>query len=176
MNIVQRLVVAAGVLLAMPALAADLRIPPPLTTPTKASLIPPHSAAPPPPPALPAAPSAPAKPELAKESPAMPAPAPAVAPPPLPAPPARSELPASSPAELPAATPTWLERFGPFLRSQLERIFADEIVTGSITPAKPRCGTGTKATSRTERDPCRAQPPHRRRDRGHEDARHKARH
>jgi hypothetical protein len=155
MKIAQRLgdvaVLGLAVLLvaAAPVAAADLPIPPLLPSPTKASLSPWDRPAPPAQaaPLDSVIPNIPNK-DIVKETPAEPR---AIQPPEPP-------IMESSPGELPS-TPTWLERFGPFLKSQLDMIF-----TGSITPpAEPRCEPGKKSSKRSTAKACGKPPPRRNR-------------
>lgn len=119
----------AAVLVVVPARAADLKIPPPLPSATKASFRPPPSRAVAP---LPA-PVELVVPNVPDEAPVQ---QPAAAPPP----PVDAE---PHPAD-DAPMPTLLDRFGPFLKSQLELIFTGSIPKNSET----RCAVAGTAKKR----------------------------
>jgi hypothetical protein len=124
MQSVWRLAMLAGLIVATPVFAAELPIPPLNPTPARASFPQPQPLQPAPVTIVPSVP------DVAREAPPPPA--------------YRDPTP-----EQPDASPTWLERFGPFLKSQLDMIF-----TGSITPQEePRCETGKR---RGDQQACRS--------------------
>jgi hypothetical protein len=55
--------------------------------------------------------------------------------------------------------PTWLERFGPFLKSQLEEIFTGSIKPPAPAASEPRCEPARKESRRVNSTAChRAHP------------------
>jgi hypothetical protein len=148
MRALRQSVLLAGLLLASPALGAELQIPALHQSPVKASFPWAPAAAPAViSPRLPSKRVIPATITPAPNSMAKEPAAPALVPEPIEPETSHKD---SQPGP-PSAEPTWLERFGPFLRSQL-----DMIVTGSIAPPGSRCDFGKKQTSRSHCGPARS--------------------
>jgi hypothetical protein len=130
MKTVGHLAMVAGVLSASSTFAADLRIPPLHPRPAPASY---QFERPPQPAPVTVVPTVP---DVAKDAP----------------PPMRDPAPVAPDS----GGPTWLERFGPFLKSQLEMI-----ITGSITPpVQSPCETGRGHGAQRSSAACRKPQAH----------------